>query len=605
MTMCVSYRACRRNTHVKSSWLFPSYLSGKILKLTTVVDMSTKHFFPNTEGVVILGLENLVNRNSHLALDVPNKVVYSKTHHPSKVTLISGGGSGHEPAWSGYVGDGMLAAAACGEVFASPSTKQVMAAIRRAPSDAGIILCITNYTGDNLHFGLAREKAAGMGYKVGVLKMTDDVALGKKQVTNLGRRGLAANMWVMKLTGAAAEAGHPFEECLSMGASVNDNAVTVGSSLDHCHIPGREHHRAIPDDTYVLGMGVHNEPGLHEITPMPHVDEVVAGMLKYCLDPSDKDRAFVEFKPDDVALLLINNLGGMSAFELEALTSVTRKMLEKDWKIVPQRVYASCFETSLNAPGWSISLLNVSGIERTTKVPISKLLELLDSDTTAPAWPRNGYREIDEVKQADLDSTAGAHVVGGKGPKVDSALLESALRQACNDAIKAEPDITKWDIQMGDGDCGEAVVGMCQGALKKVDAGVCKDGMLFNVLDEVGEAVEEVGGTLGAIISIIVASFTTNLRQAYSENESGFEMNSKAASTAVGGAIKNLLGYTSAREGGRTVMDTLIPFSQTFDKTGDFTKAVEAADAGAKSTSGMKASFGRGTFEFQGEDILY
>lgn len=157
--------------------------------------MSTKHFFPSTEGVVVLGLESLVTRNRHLALDASNKVVYSRTHSPSKVTVISGGGSGHEPAWSGYVGDGMLAAAVNGEVFASPSTKQIMAAINHAQSDAGIILCITNYTGDNLHFGLAKEKAIGLGYKVAILRMTDDVALGRKQTENLGRRGLAGNMF--------------------------------------------------------------------------------------------------------------------------------------------------------------------------------------------------------------------------------------------------------------------------------------------------------------------------------------------------------------------------------------------------------------------------
>jgi dihydroxyacetone kinase len=132
-----------------------------------------------------------------------------------------------------------------------------MAAIEHAPSDAGIILCITNYTGDNLHFGLAREKAMGLGYKVGVLRMTDDASLGRKQTENLGRRGLAANMWVLKIVGAAAEEDYPIEELLKIGNSVNNNAVTVGSSLDHCHIPGREHHRAIPPDTYVLGMGVH------------------------------------------------------------------------------------------------------------------------------------------------------------------------------------------------------------------------------------------------------------------------------------------------------------------------------------------------------------
>ncbi|KAK3720339.1 hypothetical protein LTR37_003750 [Vermiconidia calcicola] len=558
--------------------------------------MSTKHFFPSTEGVVILGLESLVARNRHLALDTPNKVVYSKTHQPSKVTLISGGGSGHEPAWSGYVGDGMLAAAVCGEVFASPSTKQVMAAIRQVPSDAGIILCITNYTGDNLHFGLAREKAAALGYNVATLKMTDDVALGRQQTENTGRRGLAANMWVLKLCGAAAEQGYQLEKCVKIGTSVNANAVTVGSSLDHCHIPGREHHRHIPDNAYVLGMGIHNEPGLHEIDPMPPARDLVADMLKYCLDPNDKDRAFVEFKPDDVVLLLINNFGGMSNFELEALATITRRVLEKDWKIVPQRVYAQCFETSLNAPGWSISLLNASGIERDTTTSVDTLLDLLDSDTKAPAWPRNGYQKVDEVEKRDAQSEATAQVVGGKGPKVDPTTLESALRQACNDAISAEPDLTKWDVEMGDGDCGEAVVGMCQGILKKLDAGLCKDGMLFHVLDEVGDAVEEIGGTLGAIIAIVLASFTTNLRQAYAKDEGGFEVGTKTASQAVAGAIKNLMGYSSARQGGRTVMDTLIPFSETLVESMDLEKAVNAAESGAKSTSGMKATFGRASY---------
>lgn len=560
--------------------------------------MSTKHFFTGTEGVVIQGLDSLVARNNHLALDASNKVVYSKTHHPSKVTLISGGGSGHEPAWSGYVGDGMLAAAACGEVFASPSTKQVMAAIRHAPSDAGIILCITNYTGDNLHFGLAREKAAGMGYKVGALKMTDDVALGRKQVENTGRRGLAANMWVLKLCGSAAEEGYSFEKCMELGTSVNANAVTVGSSLDHCHIPGREHHRAVPQNAYVLGMGIHNEPGLHEIDPMPHVDDLVADMLKYCLDPKDKDRAFVEFKPDDEVLLLINNFGGMSAFELEALTAVTRKMLHKNWNITPKRIYASCFETSLNAPGWSISLLNLTGISRDTSESTVTLLKLLDRETTAPAWPRNGYRDIGEATQQDSAAGNAGDQQGIKGPKVDAAVLEGALRKACKAAIDAEPDFTKWDIQMGDGDCGEAVVGMCQGVLNKLDAGIAKDGMLFHVLDEAGEAVEEVGGTLGAIVSIVLASFTTNLRLACRQNESGFEMDDKAASAAVGKAIKNLTGYTSARQGSRTVMDTLIPFCEAFEDSADLKKGVEAAEKGAEGTRGMKASFGRGEFQW-------
>ncbi|QIX02475.1 hypothetical protein AMS68_007992 [Peltaster fructicola] len=554
--------------------------------------MSTKHFFSSTEGVVVLGLESLVTRNKHLVLDEANKVVYSRTHARSKVAVISGGGSGHEPAWSGYVGDGMLAAAVNGEVFASPSTKQIMAAIGHVQSDVGIILCITNYTGDNLHFGLAREKALGLGHKVEILRMTDDVALGCNQTKNLGRRGLAGNMFVLKFCGSASEAGLPFEQCFAIGQAVNDNCVTVGSSLDHCHIPGREHHRAIPQNAYVLGMGIHNEPGLHEVDPMPSVEELVAEMLKYCLDPKDADRAFVEFKPDDAVLLLINNFGGMSNFELEALTTVTRRMLKRDWQTVPQREYAQCFETSLNAPGWSISLLNLSGIERATQVTVPKLLQLLDSPTAAPAWPKNGYRDID-THQTSLQAASQSQTAQDAGPRIHPEPFNRALRQACAACIKAEPDLTRWDIQMGDGDCGEAVVGMCRGIIARLDLDQFKSGRLCDALDEIGEAVEEIGGTLGAIIAIIVASFNANLRKLAADIS---VLDVAVLRQAAGQALRHLMEYTSARIGGRTVMDALIPFCEIFESSGSLGKAVQATHAGAESTRGMKASFGRATY---------
>lgn len=287
----------------------------------------------------------------------------------------------------------------------------------------------------------------------------------------------------------------------------------------------------------------------------------------------------------------------MSNFELEALATVTRKVLAQDWKIVPARLYVSTFETSLNAPGWSISLLNVSGIERDTMTSIDTLLHLLDMETQAPAWPKNGYRnivkKIDKAKVAEVAAEEGQPQ---KGPTLNVNQLEQSLRAACDAAVKAEPDLTKWDIQMGDGDCGEAVVGMCQGVLSKLDAGLAKQGALFYILDQVGEAVEEIGGTLGAIISIILASFTSSLRQAYAKDESGFTMDTRSAGQAADAALKTLQSYTSAKQGGRTVMDALIPFCEVLEKEADLLKAVEAAEAGADSTAGMKAKFGRGKY---------
>jgi dihydroxyacetone kinase len=161
--------------------------------------MSSKHYFPETavNTLVPRALQALVAANPSLGYLPTHRVVYNTTHSPSHVSLISGGGSGHEPSWSGYVGDGLLSAVACGDIFASPSAKQVLAAIASVPSDQGCILLITNYTGDKLHFGLAAERAIEKqlvkGGKCVVLPATDDVSIGRSKCEKVGRRGLAGN----------------------------------------------------------------------------------------------------------------------------------------------------------------------------------------------------------------------------------------------------------------------------------------------------------------------------------------------------------------------------------------------------------------------------
>ncbi|THY24054.1 Dak1-domain-containing protein [Aureobasidium pullulans] len=558
--------------------------------------MATKHFFPSTDHLVVRGLESLVAKNPHLSLDPANKVVFLPSHSSQKVSVISGGGAGHEPAWCGYVGCGLLSAAVSGEVFASPSTKQIMAAVEKVPSDKGIILCITNYTGDNLHFGLAREKVAGSGRKVGMLRMTDDVGLGREKTRKLGRRGLAGNMFVLKLCGAAAEEDYDFDTCFAVGESVNGHCVTIGSSLDYCHIPGRTHHESLPANTLSVAQGIHNEAGLHE-KEIPPPDELIQELLRYLLDENDKDRAFVKFTPEDEVALLINNFGGLSNLELEALTSLTISHLKSDWNISPSRVYAQPFETSLNAPGFSISLLNISGVARETKMEEDTLYALLDRDTNAPAWPRNSYGQVRVDSPTQTRASLAHHETVSFGPKLDVATLEGALSNACEAAVAAEPDITKWDIVMGDGDCGEAVEGMCKGVLSQLSSGLVSrhNGALLPILDEIESGVEEIGGTLGAIISILLASWTSDLKNTYRANSS-LKFDERVAGRSAGQALKNLKTYTPARVGGRTVMDTLIPFCETLSEQGDLKAAVTEAVKGADKTEGMPAVYGRATY---------
>ncbi|KAF2154582.1 Dak1-domain-containing protein [Myriangium duriaei CBS 260.36] len=562
--------------------------------------MSAKHFFADTPGVVVLSLESLVARNPHLALDHPNKVVYHKAHDPKKVVLISGGGAGHEPAWSGYVGHGMLGAAVSGEVFASPSAKQIMAAIKQVPSDAGIILCITNYTGDNLHFGLAREKTVGLGYKIGMLRMSEDVGLGREQTENTGRRGLAGNMFVLKICGAAAAQDYSFEDCMKIGHAVNDNCGTIGSSLDYCHIPGRKHHEQLGADVYSVAQGIHNEPGLKELSPIPPAEELISSLLKYLLDPSDSDRNYVSYASDPTTALLINNFGGMSNFEVEALTTITLRTLKAEWSIVPQRIFVQCFETSLNAPGWSISLLNLSGISNTTSIPVNTLTSLLDSDTTAPCWPRNGYAHSPSSTFNPSAAKASSSTSSNTGPSVPTARLSSALRTASEALLAAEPDITHWDTQVGDGDCGEATSSIARGVLSTLDSSLPTNSRssddsipLYPVLDALSDAVEETGGSLAAILAIYLAGFTSALRTTVSSSATTLDTGSIASAART--ALDNLQGYTRARVGGRTVMDALIPFSEGL-QSGSAREAVKRAEEGARKTEGMAAKYGRASY---------
>lgn len=160
--------------------------------------MSSKHYFPETAANTLVPryLKALTRSYPHLSLIEAEKVIYDPQHDPNTVSIISGGGSGHEPGWSGYVGKGGLAAAACGDIFASPSTKQILAAMRATPSNVGYILALTNYTGDKLHFGLASEraKAEGLSSNIAMLHLTDDVSIGRSKCGNIGRRGMPGHV---------------------------------------------------------------------------------------------------------------------------------------------------------------------------------------------------------------------------------------------------------------------------------------------------------------------------------------------------------------------------------------------------------------------------
>ncbi|KAM5341777.1 hypothetical protein ACJ41O_014808 [Fusarium nematophilum] len=541
--------------------------------------MSTKHYFPSTAAntLVPLALRALVSSTPQLTLNEPERVVANAHHDPSKVSVISGGGSGHEPAWSGFVGDGLLSAAACGDIFASPSTKQILAAVELAPSTRGTIMLITNYTGDRLHFGLAAERAmaGGLG-EVVVLPATDDVSIGRSRSSRVGRRGMP---------------GHVFSKFCAL------QLLKGGPLRNHCHVPGRQH-QSIPDDVCVVGAGIHNEPGQQMLSPFPSVEELIKRCLDLLCSQDDAERAFVQFDADDEVLLLINNYGGLSPLELGALTEQVQTQLASEYSIRPVRCLSGTFETSLNAPGFSISLCNVTAAAKQCQSTASTLLELFDRPTSAVSWPNLVRPTATPTQKPKMNGDTNGNVNGALHQKydtIDPSLLENAIRSACQSAILAEPQLTKWDMVMGDGDCGEAVKGLCESILQRLDSGSIKCDSAVSFLESTTGAVDDMGGTLGAIFGILLAAFTTALKHEFRQSSDGI-FTSRVYAKALGSAVESLKSHTPAREGDRTVMDVLIPFTDAFVKSGDFKGSIAVAKDKAEGTRYLKARLGRASY---------
>ncbi|CAK7197913.1 hypothetical protein SEUCBS139899_000563 [Sporothrix eucalyptigena] len=581
--------------------------------------MSTAHLFHSADGLVVKALRGLVAYNPALALDVDHRVVYDTSFDRSKVALISGGGSGHEPAWAGYVGTNMLAASAAGDIFASPSTKQILAAVNRVPSDVGTILVITNYTGDCLHFGLAAEKANASGqHNCRMIVCGDDVSVGRGGGRNLvGRRGLAGQIAVLKVMGAAAATAQnaTLDNVYGLGQAVAKQLVSIAATLDHCHVPGRTEHGALAADEIEIGTGPHNEPGYRKLQPAPSAKDLVGNLLKHCLDETDKERAYVHFDKNDETVLLVSNFGGMSQLELSALVDELLVQLERDWKQTPVRVYAGCLETSLNAPAFSISILNLTAAaaDAQCSYSVEELKGFLDTRTST-YWESFSGSQAQRRPRAEQFVQSNAQdeekedaTVGGSGGDlpVDAAGLERALRKACTDLADAEPDLTRWDTIMGDGDCGETLK---TGALALLSAVEGSDGKpplaqagssvaVLRVLEHIVET--KMGGTLGGILGIFLVSLRAAVEKQVAEGKT------KEASAVWGNAlttaIEHLGHYTPAKVGDRTVMDTLIPFAEAIDQ-GGFAAGVEAAKKGAESTRTLIPRLGRATYVGAGKD---
>ncbi|KAH3669225.1 hypothetical protein OGAPHI_001346 [Ogataea philodendri] len=572
--------------------------------------MSTKHFLPKDPFATInLALEGAVYENPNLSLLAKERVLYNNSFDSNKVALISGGGSGHEPGWYGFVADGMLAASVQGEIFASPNYRNIQAAEKVVHSKAGTIFLITNYTGDNLYFGMAsQELVRKYGEdKIRILRTSDDVAVPRSKSDRVGRRTLSGITLMVKVLGACADELNDISTVFDLGNSVNPNIASINAGLDHVHIPTHDKTTdwgQLKPNELELGLGVHNEPGVKKLQQIPSNEELIKIMLKYLLDTTDPERGYFKYDKGDKIVLQLNNLGGVSHFEMLALMTETLHQLKDDYGIEVSRVYHGHFVTSFNAQIFTLTLFNVTK-SATKKFSVEKLFEYLDKPVKGTNWPANYYQSpspIDVSSRIDnnfkhYDEDSSARKVEKQGDvKVNPETLNTIIRTAVQNIIEKEPELTIWDTKMGDGDCGEGLKIGVEAILDTLEnTKFTSSGSLILTLNTLLKVIKDsMGGTLGAILYIFLQGLTNKL-ELILESSPKDDLPDLFAE-ALDYAIENLCNYTKAREGDRTVMDVLIPFCRDFSKSRNIDQSIKVALDSAEGTRKIRPKLGRASY---------
>jgi len=475
------------------------------------------------------------------------KVVHCARFNQKKVALISGGGSGHEPAHAGFVGPGMLAAAVCGDVFASPSVDAVLAGILAVTGDAGCLLIVKNYTGDRLNFGLAAERARALGLKVEMVVVADDVALPDLPQP----RGVAGTLFVHKIAGAMSEAGLSLEQIAETARRIINKTVSIGISLDTCTVPGSAKEDRIPSGHAELGLGIHGEPGVEQIA-FNSAKEAMTTVL---------DRLKPHLPNDGQCVALLNNLGATTALEMSVLAQSLAEHSSVSHIIGPAPMM-----TALDMHGFSVSIMPLTAEDQ----------DALAAPVSMSAWP--GLQSIDSVEITALpDNITPAPVAASKDDH-----NRALLTHVADALISAETDLNSLDAKSGDGDTGSTLATAAKALKEALDRMPLAD--VTQLLPALGN---ELGQTMGGSSGVILAIFFNAAGDASSGGATLPEalQQGLARVSEVGGATV----------GDRTMIDALAPALDALPE--GMAPAAEAARAGAQSTASIvQAKAGRAAY---------
>ena len=517
----------------------------------------SRFFFNERKHLVDDALEGLVLSAPHanlvrLDIDPAIRIVARSDWDKSRVAIISGGGSGHEPAHAGFVGRGMLTAAVCGDLFASPSVDAVLNAIVAVTGDRGCLLIVKNYTGDRLNFGLAAEKAKRYGLKVEMVIVADDVALPD----NKQPRGIAGTALVHKVAGHAAEQGKSLSEVLEIARQASRGVFSLGLAMETCNLPGGETEDRIKPGLVELGLGIHGEPGASTVNS--HNSKQLIGALVETLRASAGDNRVA---------VLINNLGGVSELEMALLTKeLAHSSLREQ---IAYLIGPATLVSSLDMKGFSLSLIVLNQV-------IEQAL-LADVETTG--WVKAvAFAPLRTLTHAKVHDAL--EVLPSENPQV-----HALVAQATQTLQGLESRLNALDAKVGDGDTGSTFALGAQDIATQLEQNVLPLNNPAQLLQLIGERLATVmGGSSGVLMSL----FFTAAGQALAQRET--------LPNALLAGLKQMKFYGGAAPGDRTLIDALQPALEALRDKG-LTEAIAAAQQGAESTATMqKAKAGRASY---------
>ncbi len=477
------------------------------------------------------------------------RVVVRADWDKSKVALVSGGGSGHEPAHAGFVGKGMLTAAVCGDVFASPSVDAVLAGILAVTGPAGCLLIVKNYTGDRLNFGLAAERARAFGRKVSMVIVDDDIALPDLPQA----RGVAGTLFVHKIAGYLAEKGVDLAEVTSAAERVIVGTKSIGMSLDTCTVPGSAKENRIAPGMAELGLGIHGEPGVEQVS-FSGAEHAVAAMVEK-LAPAMVDKPHVA---------LLNNLGGTSVLEMSVLAyELARSALGPKIRLM---VGPAAMMTSLDMRGVSISVYPLTPEDE----------KALKADTPLAAWPGAHMMTAPALLALPDGLTPIRPIPSAHTP------TRVFLTKCCEILIGMESVLNGLDAKSGDGDTGSTLAGAARALIGAMDHLPLADHtQLYRAIGL--ELSQTMGGSSGVLLAIFFAA-------AGDAASSGASMRD-----ALWAGLERMQEIGGARLGDRTMIDALQPALEALPA--GLAAATQAARSGANHTATLKrAKAGRAAY---------